>query len=207
MRNILLLIAFMFMTTQSFADGHNGNGHANTLQGSQSMSGGNIMGTVLSINNPKQYRNTPSAALFVPNPTATCQNVIGGAGMMPGVGFSISGSYTNANCERMEVAKTLMAMSQMEAAVQIVCKSEHAQDTDLCLDVNANRVERKQAANTTGNTYKPVIQQQVVGQQEILEQKETGPVRAAYTPADTEVNSLGFKFDGQKRQWLYVGTR
>jgi hypothetical protein len=118
--------------TQDQSQLANANNH-NNVQGSQSSSGGNSMSTNYVNQQVKQHHNTPSMALFTPPPTSPCVVTYGGAGAGAGFGFSITGGIRNENCERLEVAKTLIAMNQMNAALEMVCNTDHAKNDDLSI--------------------------------------------------------------------------
>lgn len=125
--------------TQSQSVQDSGNSTANASGGSSNQTQqANNTGNAQSVNfsTPRAHHNTPSAALFVPMPTAVCQQTIGAAGMMPGVGFSVSGSYTNENCEQLELAKALASIGQLGASLEIMCASKHGNKAALCRDVN-----------------------------------------------------------------------
>ena len=118
---------------------------------------GNAQNVNFQTNVPRQHHNTPSAALFVPMPTATCQQTIGAAGMMPGVGFSVSGSYTNDNCEQLELAKALASINQLDASLEIMCGSKHGSKARLCREINAeNNAEVVRTASAVSVINKSV---------------------------------------------------
>lgn len=119
------------------------NNSGNSYQEQQANNAGNSQYMVT--NYPK---NTPSTALFVPAPTSICQQTIGVSGMMPGMGLSISGSYTNENCERLEVAKALASIGQLHASLEIICSSKHANVATVCRDINAKYIN-----NTITDNY------------------------------------------------------
>jgi len=118
----------------------NDSGNSNATQSQSASNAGNAQS--VNMHTPKQHYNTPSAMLFVPPPTATCQNVIGAAGMGPGMGLSISGSYTNENCEILELAKALASIGQVKASYEVMCATKHGNLTQFCRKLNAQNVDK-----------------------------------------------------------------
>jgi len=104
-------------------------GQSNSNSGSSS--GGNSMNTTYSNNVQRQHHNTPSMSLFVPPPTSPCVVTYGGSGAGAGFGFSIAGGVRNANCEKLEVAKALSSIGQLDASLEMICNTDHAKDEDL----------------------------------------------------------------------------
>ena len=111
-------------------NGHVHSSNTNLTEGSTagSNSGGNNM-TINSVNN--QVRQAPSMALFTPPPTSPCVVTYGGSGSGAGIGISITGGIRNENCEKLEVAKALSAIGQLDASLEMICNTEHAKNEKL----------------------------------------------------------------------------
>lgn len=132
--------------SQSALSNANNNNH---VQGSQSSSGGNTQNTTYQ--QVKQHHNVPSMALFTPPPTSPCVVTYGGAGSGAGFGFSITGGIRNENCEKLEVAKALAAINQLDASLEMICNTDHAKNENLSVctkfrpePVKVVKVEQKQ---------------------------------------------------------------
>lgn len=165
--------------TQSQSVQDSGNSTANASGGSSNQTQqANNTGNAQSVNfsTPRAHHNTPSAALFVPMPTAVCQQTIGAAGMMPGVGFSVSGSYTNENCEQLELAKALASIGQLGASLEIMCASKHGNKAALCRDVNsANKSQDVEVQPVASNVAVNVHQTNtIVASQSITTESVSG---------------------------------
>lgn len=121
--------------SQGVYDSGNASQHQNASsnQSQSASNAGNAQN--VSINTQKQYRNTPSTALFVPTPTSPCMATIGGSGMGPGIGISIAGSYINENCERLEVAKALSSIGQLDGALEVICSGKHVENVAACNEI------------------------------------------------------------------------
>lgn len=165
--------------SQTVQDSGNSTANANGGTSNQTQQANNTGNDQsVNFNTPRAHHNTPSAALFVPMPTAVCQQTIGAAGMMPGVGFSVSGSYTNENCEQLELAKALASIGQLGASLEIMCASKHGNKAALCRDVNNSNKQqnvedpKSVTSNVANNTQQT---QMIVASQSITTETVSGP--------------------------------
>lgn len=115
-------------SNQGQLQGQHQSSQANNANLVGSSSGGNNM-TINSVNN--QVRQAPSMALFTPPPTSPCVVTYGGSGSGAGIGISITGGIRNENCEKLEVAKALSAIGQLDASLEMICNTEHAKNEKL----------------------------------------------------------------------------
>lgn len=74
------------------------------------------------------YKGQPPASAIAPSMSAFSQDVCGvpisGAISSTVIGFSGGGVYTDANCERIKLAKTLNDLGLKVAAVAVLCQDE-----------------------------------------------------------------------------------
>lgn len=128
----LAAIALVSFTTPSYADGRGGVSAESSSssgavgQGSAAQTQGIDFGTT-TINNPKQYRNTPDVTLLTPAPTSACRDTAGAAGSIPGFGIAINGSSANDWCQNLETARMLAGTGVdggTYAAKQYMCNAD-----------------------------------------------------------------------------------
>ena len=79
------------------------------------------------------YKGQPPATAMAPSMSAFSQDVCGvpisGAISSTVIGFAGGGVYTDANCERIKLAKTLGDLGLKVAAVAILCQDERVWDS------------------------------------------------------------------------------
>lgn len=179
-------------------NGHVHSSNTNLTEGSTagSNSGGNNM-TINSVNN--QVRQAPSMALFTPPPTSPCVVTYGGSGSGAGIGISITGGIRNENCEKLEVAKALSAIGQLDASLEMICNTEHAKNEKLsvCERFKQGLPATEVVAKATGD-YSPPLPEVIPGRD--------GWTSAGTTPSGTKMakdaEGNPFWFNQHAGQWV-----
>ncbi len=172
--------------------------NTNVTEGSTagSNSGGNNM-TINSVNN--QVRQAPSMALFTPPPTSPCVVTYGGSGSGAGIGISITGGIRNENCEKLEVAKALSAIGQLDASLEMICNTEHAKNEKLsvCERFKQGLPATEVVAKAPGD-YSPPLPEVIPGRD--------GWTSAGTTPSGTKMakdaEGNPFWFNQHAGQWV-----
>lgn len=179
-------------------NGHVHSSNTNVTEGSTagSNSGGNNM-TINSVNN--QVRQAPSMALFTPPPTSPCVVTYGGSGSGAGIGISITGGIRNENCEKLEVAKALSAIGQLDASLEMICNTEHAKNEKLsvCERFKQGLPATEVVAKAPGD-YSPPLPEVIPGRD--------GWTSAGTTPSGTKMakdaEGNPFWFNQHAGQWV-----
>ena len=78
--------------------------------------------------------NIPVSSAIAPSmsPSAQCMGVATGGVQTMGFGFSVGKSYESKPCNQRELVRTLQALGQTQAALQVACSIEGAELTTLC---------------------------------------------------------------------------
>ena len=76
----------------------------------------------------------PVSSAIAPSmsPSAQCMGVATGGVQTMGFGFSVGKSYESKPCNQRELVRTLQALGQTQAALQVACSIEGAEVTTLC---------------------------------------------------------------------------